>query len=211
MIDQQPLVRVAVVNDYELVVAGLEQLLSKHQDRLAVCAGILVGEPVNTPVDVALFDLYGRSGVSAPALRTLVDDPNIARVAVFALDLNPDLIADGRAAGAAGFISKALPGDQIADALVRIGRGEEVVAGTPSPKAAHSDLAWPGKSVGLTERESQVVTLLAEGLTNREIAAALYLSAETVKSYVAQIFSKLEVRNRVEASSFVHKSPEFRH
>lgn len=86
-----------------------------------------------------------------------------------------------------------------------------MVAGTPSPKAAHSDLAWPGKSVGLTERESQVVTLLAEGLTNREIAASLYLSAETVKSYVAQIFSKLEVRNRVEASSFVHKSPEFQH
>jgi DNA-binding NarL/FixJ family response regulator len=211
MMDQEALVRVAVVNDYELVVAGLEQLLSKHQDRIAVCAGILVGEPLTTPVDVALFDLYGRSGVAAPALRALVEDPNVARVAVFALDLNPALIADGKAAGATGFISKALPGDQIADAVVRIARGEEVVAGTPSPKAAHSDLEWPGKSVGLTERESQVITLLAEGLTNREIAAALYLSAETVKSYVAQIFSKLEVRNRVEASRFVHKSPEFRH
>ncbi len=208
---EQPQVRVAVVNDYELVVAGLEQLLSKHSDRITVAAGILIGEPLPSPIDVALFDLYGRSGVAAPALRTLVNDPNVARVAVFALDLNPPLIADGRAAGASGFISKALPGDQIADALVRIGRGEEVIAGTPSPKAAHSDLEWPGKSVGLTERESQVLTLLAEGLTNREIAAALYLSAETVKSYVAQIFSKLEVRNRVEASSFVHKSPEFSH
>jgi DNA-binding NarL/FixJ family response regulator len=204
-------VRVAVVNDYELIVAGLQRLLSRHSDRLLVCDGIVIGEPVTVPVDVALYDLYGRSGVAAPALRTLVGDPKISKVAVFALDLNPDLISDGRAAGASGFISKALPGDQIADALVRIALGEDIVAGTATPKAAHPELAWPGKSVGLTERESQVLTLLAEGLTNREIAAGLYLSPETVKSYVAQVFSKLEVRNRVEASSFVHRSGEFQH
>jgi two-component system response regulator DesR len=65
--------------------------------------------------------------------------------------------------------------------------------------------------VGLTERESQVLTLLAQGRTNREIAAGLYLSAETVKSYVAQIFAKIEVRNRVEATNFVHRTNEFAH
>ncbi len=54
-----------------------------------------------------------------------------------------------------------------------------------------------------------MLTLLAEGRTNREIAAALYLSAETVKSYVSQLFSKLEVRNRVEATNFVHRARDF--
>lgn len=203
--------RVAVVNDYELIVAGLEHLLSGYPDRLVVCERLLVGEPVEVPVDVALYDLYGRTGVATPALRALVNEPNIARLAVFALDLTRDLVADGRAAGASGFISKALPGEQIADALVRVADGEDVVAATATPKAAHPDLAWPGKSAGLTERESQVLTLLAEGLTNREIAAALYLSAETVKSYVAQLFTKLDVRNRVEASSFVHRTGDFQH
>lgn len=203
--------RVAVVNDYELVVAGLEALLSGFTDRLTVVEAILVGEPVRHRVDVALYDLYGRAGVAAPSLRALADDPNVDRVSVFALDLTPDLVADGRAAGASGFISKALPADQIADALIRVASGEDVVAATATPKSAHPGLEWPGKRAGLTERESQVLALLAEGMTNREIAAGLYLSAETVKSYVAQIFAKLDVRNRVEATSFVHRSGEFVH
>jgi DNA-binding NarL/FixJ family response regulator len=204
-------VRIAVVNDYELVVAGLEHLLGRYRDRLEVCQAIFVGDPVTVPVQVGLYDLYGRAGVAADTLRALVSDPKIERVAVFGLDLTSDLIADGRMAGASGFISKALGGDEIADALVRLADGEEVIAGTATPKAAHPELAWPGKGAGLTERESQVLTLRAEGRTNREIAAALYLSAETVKSYVAQLFSKLEVRNRVEATNYVHRARDFDH
>jgi DNA-binding NarL/FixJ family response regulator len=204
-------VRIAVVNDYELVVAGLEHLLSGFPDRLLVCEAIIVGEPVTASVDVALYDLYGRAGVAADTLRVLAADPHIERVAVFGLDLSPELIADGRAAGASGFISKALRGEEIADALVRVANGEEVVAGTATPKAASAELTWPGKASGLTERESQVLTLLAEGRTNREIATALYLSAETIKSYVAQVFAKIEVRNRVEATNFVHRTRDFDH
>ena len=170
------------MNDYEIIVVGLEGLLRRYEDRLQVCDRIIVGEPVSQPVDVALYDLYGRSGVGAPALRTLVRDPAIERVVVFTMDVTADLIADGTAAGAVGFISKALTGDEMADALVRAAAGDDVVAATPVPKAAHPDLEWPGKKAGLTERESQAVTLLAQGLSNREIAAALYLSAETIKA-----------------------------
>jgi DNA-binding CsgD family transcriptional regulator len=72
-----------------------------------------------------------------------------------------------------------------------------------------SSLPWPGKSSGLTERESEVIALVAAGLTNQEIADRLFLSRETIKSYVGSIFSKLEIRNRVEASRFVHRSGEF--
>jgi len=68
------------------------------------------------------------------------------------------------------------------------------------------DPGWPGRSAGLSKRESDVLALLAQGLTNREIAKAVFLSPETVKGYVAQIYSKLGVRNRVEASRFVHCS-----
>jgi DNA-binding NarL/FixJ family response regulator len=202
-------VRVAVANDYEIVVAGLEALLRCYEDRLLVCESIIVGEPVSEPVDVALYDLYGRSGVGASALRTLVREPAIERVVVFTMDVTADLVADGTAAGATGFISKALTGEEIAGALLRAAAGEDVVASTAVPKSAHPDLEWPGKTVGLTERESQAVTLLAQGLSNREIAAALYLSTETIKSYVAQIFAKLQVRNRVEATNFVHRTLDF--
>ena len=129
---------------------------------------------------------------------------------MFTLELGPDLIAEGRAAGASAFISKALPGRDLASALVRTAAGEPVVAALPRPHPANPELVWPGQKAGLTERESQALVLLADGLSNREIAAALFLSAETIKSYLAQVFQKLQVRNRVEAAAFVHRAPDFR-
>jgi DNA-binding NarL/FixJ family response regulator len=202
--------RVAVVNDYELVVAGLEHVLRGFPDRVQVCDRIVGGGSVKTPVDVALFDLYGRLGVAGTKLRALADDPNVAHVAVFSLELGPDLISEGRAAGASAFISKALTGRDIVDALVRAAAGEAVIAALPGPRPASPELDWPARSDGLTERESQMLVLLAEGLSNREIAAALFLSPETVKSYLSKTFQKLGVRNRVEAAAYVHRSPDFR-
>ena len=76
-------VRVAAANDYEIVVEGMARLLSRFPDRLTVCEKILVGEPVHVPVDLALYDTYGRVGVAEDALRTLLQTPGIAHVAVF--------------------------------------------------------------------------------------------------------------------------------
>jgi DNA-binding NarL/FixJ family response regulator len=202
-------VRVAVVNDYELIVEGVARLLSQFPDQLDVCDRVVVGEPIKTPVDVALYDTYGRVGIAAPTLRALAESPGIGRVAVFSLDVGPDLIAEGRAAGATGFISKGLSGAEIADAIVRVAQGESVVATPTSGAPPSEELDWPGRGDGLTERQSQVLTLVAEGLSNREIAAALYLSPETVKGYLAQAFATLGVRNRVEATNYVRREEAF--
>lgn len=202
-------VRVAAVNDYELVVIGLGALLQRFEDRIEVCELLLMGEPLEEQVDVALYDTYGRVGVAAPALRSLAEHPKVGHVSVFSMDLRPELVAEARLAGATGFISKALSGEEIADAVQRVASGEDVVAVPPTPRPALRDLGWPAKEHGLTERESQILVLLAEGLSNREIAAALHLSAETVKSYLRQVFAKLGLRNRVEATTFVHRSGAF--
>ena len=71
------------------------------------------------------------------------------------------------------------------------------------------ELDWPGKDEGLSERESQVLALVAEGLTNAEIGARLYLGAETVKTYLRQACSKLGFRNRVQAATYVARSQSF--
>jgi DNA-binding NarL/FixJ family response regulator len=202
-------VRVAAVNDYEIIVEGVARLLARYHDRIAVCERILVGEPVTQPVDLALYDTYGRVGVAQQALEQLVQTPEIARVAVFSLDLTHDLIEQGRAAGATAFISKALSADQIADAVIRAARGEEVVAATPSRRPAVVELDWPGKADGLSERQSQVLVLVAEGLTNQQIAEALFLSQNTVKSYLKEIFARMHFRNRVDATSYVLRSGAF--
>jgi DNA-binding NarL/FixJ family response regulator len=203
-------VRVAAVNDYEIVVAGLAQMLREFPDRVEVVETLVIGETVENPVDVALYDTYGRAGLAASALRTLVAMENVESVAVFSLDLTPDFIAEGRLAGAQGFISKALSAEQIVDALERVAAGEQVIAmPTPPEPEPVVDIAWPGQSQGLTERESEVIVLVAEGLSNREIGAALYLGYETVKSYLRDVYAKIGVRNRVEAANWVRRSPEF--
>jgi DNA-binding NarL/FixJ family response regulator len=206
-------IAVASVNDYELIVEGVGAMLRKYPDRLVVRDRIVIGELVDGPVDVALYDTYGRVGIAEPALRALVADGQVDRVAVFSLDFRPELIADAVAAGASGFISKALPGSEIADALVRIAGGEYVEAiGVPGelPEgSALADLEWPGKADGLSERESQVLVLCAEGLTNPEIAASLYVGLETVKSHLRSVYAKLGIRNRVAAASYVQRSGAF--
>ena len=88
-------------------------------------------------------------------------------------------------------------------------RGESLVAASITPRPTVAELDWPGKDDGLTERQSQVVVLAAEGLSNREIAAALYLSPETVKAYLAQAFRRLGIRNRVQATNYVRTSGAF--
>jgi DNA-binding NarL/FixJ family response regulator len=202
-------VRVAAVNDYEIVVAGLAAMLAEHSDRLVVMDAIIAGEPLKAPVDVALYDTFGRVGLAADALRMLAAMDDVGRVAVFTNDLDPRLIAEAEEAGARGFISKQLSGDAIADAVVRIAQGELVIATHAAPVAERPHLDWPGRTQGLTERESEVVVLAAEGLSNREIAAALFLSPHTVKGYVSQALRKLGLRNRVEAAAFVNAGGAF--
>jgi two-component system, NarL family, response regulator LiaR len=202
-------VRVAAVNDYDLVVTGLATMLSRFDDRLVVCDRIVVGEQVVGPVDVALYDTYGRVGVAGQALAALVADERIGRVAVFSWSLSQDLVDVARRAGASGFISKGLTGDAVADAVVRIARGEDVVAVPPPRTHGDEGRLWPGMEHGLTERQSEVLVLLADGLTNAEIAEALYVGLETVKTHLREVYVRLGVRNRAQATSYVRGSAAF--
>lgn len=204
-------VRVAAANDYEIVVAGLATMLCAFPDRLVVCDRVLVGEPITGgPIDVVLYDTYGRVDPGG-ALARLVGDPDVAKVAVFSLELSPKLVAEARTTGVSGFIAKSLAAADVCDAVVRIAAGEDVLAVDGTAEPALDQLDWPGREAGLSQRESQVLLLVADGLTNGEIATALYLSLETVKSHVRQVLRKLGLRNRVQAARYVARSDSFKH
>ncbi|QYG94937.1 response regulator transcription factor [Iamia sp. SCSIO 61187] len=201
-------VSVAAVNDYELIIDGIATMLGRFPGQVDVAERIVIGEPVDhPPIHVALYDTYGRVGIAGQALDRLRRHRDILHVAMFTLELNDQLIADARRHGATGFISKTLPAEVIVDAILRVAAGEEVVArGTDEAitgPPALDELDWPGKADGLTERESQVLVLASEGLTNAEIGAALYLGRETVKTYLSRAYARLGVRNRAEAVRFL--------
>jgi DNA-binding NarL/FixJ family response regulator len=96
------------------------------------------------------------------------------------------------ACGASGFVSKNSRGSDIVRAVAKVAKGESVFDAQPDDAEDAS---------ALSERERQVLTLVASGSTNREIAAQLHLSPHTVKEYASALYRKLDVRNRLEAVS----------
>jgi two-component system response regulator DesR len=93
-----------------------------------------------------------------------------------------------RAAGASGFVSKDSPADDVAKAVLAVGRGQTVFAARREQPVT-----------GLSDREREVLALLASGRTNKEIADQLFLSPHTVKEHTSAVYRKLRVRNRAEA------------
>jgi DNA-binding NarL/FixJ family response regulator len=207
--DREQAIRVATVNDYDLVVAGVAALLGRFPERFTVVDALIVGEPIAEPVDVALFDSFGRVRMANEALGWLAAHEQVDKIAVFSLSLAPDAVTEGRSLGVHGFISKALPADEIADAIEAVAEGREVVAGPPDTDSPTETLDWPGREEGLTQRESEVLVMMARGYTNAEIASALYIGTETVKTHVRRVLTKLGLRNRAQAGAFVERSSSF--
>jgi DNA-binding NarL/FixJ family response regulator len=102
------------------------------------------------------------------------------------------------AKGASGYLSKTLQASELVDALERIHRGERVVSAEPAGRstATHD---WPGREEGLTERESEVIALITQGRSNREIAELMYLSPNSIKTYIRSSYRKIGVSSRTQA------------
>ncbi|HRW39017.1 MAG TPA: response regulator transcription factor [Aquihabitans sp.] len=204
-------VRIAVVSDYALVGDGVRRFLAPLDATARVDWCLPTGTPPPSPVDVALYDTFGRTGIDLGHLRALLDDPAATAVAVYAFEPPASHAAAALDAGAAAVLSKAAPPRHLAEALVAIAGGAEPPAAPAGVgRATREERGWPGQQLGLSEREAEVVALAALGQRNREIADALDVSVDTVKTHLARSFRKLDVHNRTALSALVHTSAEFR-
>lgn len=196
-------VRVALVNDYEIVLEGLRALLRAYEPEIRVVELDVKAKPKRA-VDVTLFDTYGELQETRQRARDLAADATNGAIIVFSFSDNAAFADTYLDAGAQGFISKGLPANQIVEGIRAAAQGETVMLvrrsqhGTTSP-----ELRWPGRDAGLTVRESELLALLPTGMTNRELGDHLHLSENTIKSQLRGLFSKLEVRNRVQAVALV--------
>jgi DNA-binding NarL/FixJ family response regulator len=197
--DMTGTIRVALENDYVLVLEGLRALLRESRDLRVVELDIQT-----TPrrrVDVTLLDTYGTEDLDR-RIRDLAADPDAGAVVVFSFSDEPRLVRRVLKAGAIGFISKAVDGAKIMDGLRAAARGERVVLHRQSQRAALDEhLRWPGDHIGLTERESEILALLPSGMTNQQLAAHLYVSENTIKTQLRQLYKKLRVNNRTQAAA----------
>jgi len=190
-------VSVAVADDYELVVRGVAALVA-DDPRLRVVE-LAAGEPVTEPVDVVLFDTFGCGEPIEAAVGTILGDACVGALVVFTDVVHHDAIRRALDAGASGVVAKRASGADLAEAVLRVHRGETVVH-DGAGETGGADRAWPGKAEGLTERESEVLSLLVQGRANQEIADLLYINVNTVKARLKSMFRKIDVDNRVRAA-----------
>ena len=98
-----------------------------------------------------------------------------------------------------GYLSKALPARELVAALCAVHAGQVVVSPSPARSRPTNGLDWPGRSEGLTDRESEVLALITQGLSNADVARLTYLSPNTVRSYIRSIYRKIGVDSRTQA------------
>ena len=210
-------VRVLVVDDDALVRAGLSMLLAGAED-IAIVGEAADGSEVAEAVaehrpDVVLMDIRmpRMDGLAATEqLRTREDAPAVIVLTTFDAD---DMVLRALRAGAGGFLLKDTPPPEILKAVRLVAAGEAMLSPTVTRQLL-THFAGGGADARraeaaallerLTDREREVALAVAEGMSNAEIAATLYMSVATVKAHVSRLLTKLELNNRVQIALLAH-------
>jgi DNA-binding NarL/FixJ family response regulator len=151
-------------------------------------------------VDVLLYDAFGRERVTGP-VEAVINETD-AKVVFYTWHLEPELVQDALGKGAVACISKTLDAVEVVAALEKVHGGSVVVSdGDPgvTGKAEITQGDWPGRDHGLSARESEVLALIAQGLSNQEVAERAYLSINSVKTYIRSAYRKIGVARRTQA------------
>ena len=207
------MIRLLLADDQALVRGGLRLIVDAEPDMEVVGEAADGREAVELAVavepDIALMDIRmpGLDGIEATR-QLLAEVPETRVVILTTFDLD-DYIVDAFRAGASGFLLKTVPPQQLVAAVRTIMEGDALLA-PASTRRLIEQVARPQAVAPaldeLTVREHDVLRLLARGLTNAEIASELVVEPSTIKSHVASILSKLDLRDRVHAVVFAYEN-----
>lgn len=211
------MIRVAVVDDQHLVRAGLRALLERAAD-ITVVGEAGDGDSAVALVraelpDVVLMDLRmpGTDGITAT--RRIAGDERLARVRVLVLTTfdTDEHIFEAIRAGAAGFLLKATGPDELRDAVRAVARGEAQLSSPVTRRLMDAARAQPRPVRSpaldrLTDREREVLSHVATGRSNDEVAAVLTISPATARTYVSRLLTKLDARDRAQLVVIAHRA-----
>lgn len=206
------MIRVLVVDDEELVRTGLRMILDVEEDISVVGDAVdgaeAIAQVAELAPDVVLMDIRMPRMDGLAATRRITEGSGAKVVVLTTFDLDEHVYA-ALAAGASGFLLKDVPASQLVHAIRVAHAGDALLA----PSVTRRLIARfaqgqprPDLPVDLTARETEVLQLMAEGLSNAEIAQRLFVGDATVKTHVARVLAKLGVRDRVQAVVLAHRS-----
>lgn len=208
------MIRVIVADDQELVREGIAAILDAQPDIAVVGSAADGGEAIGlvhaVQPDVALMDIRMPEIDGVEATRRLVEGGSATKVLIlttFATDAN---VVGALQAGASGFLLKDAPKSSLLAAVRAVAAGDAMLDSAVLDRLVRDHLdrtpetaPLPGLE-RLTPREREILSLVADGLSNEQIAKALFLSASTVKTHVARTLTKLEARDRIHLVILVH-------
>jgi len=207
-------VRVFLLDDHEIVRRGLRDLLEDAGLEVVGEAGTaeeaLRRVPALSP-DVAVLDVRLPDGDGVEVCRELRNrNPDLPCLMLTSFS-DDEALFDAIMAGASGYVLKQIRGDDLVDAIGRVAAGESLLDPTATTRLLER-LRRGGpqddKIAQLTDQERRILELLAEGLTNRQIAEQMYLAEKTVKNYVSNLLAKMGMQRRTEAAVYAARLSE---
>ncbi|TAK31318.1 MAG: response regulator transcription factor [Chloroflexota bacterium] len=210
--------RILIVDDHDVVRVGLRSLLDGRGNFQVVGeAGSVaeaVAEAARTKADVVIMDIRLPDGSGIEACREICSRNPDCKVLMLTSYADDEAIFASILAGAAGYILKRIKSQSLVEAINAVARGESLLDPVVTKKVLERMRvtgAGSARQAGseLTEQEEKVLTLVAEGQTNREISQILFLSEGTVKNYVSNILSKLHLSRRSQLAAYMaRRRPE---
>jgi len=212
--------RILLVDDHEVVRLGIKSLLSRYNQFQVIAEASSANEALQQveryEPDVVVMDirLPGKSGIEATREIT-TNFPGI-KVIVLTSFAEDELLFDAISAGASGYVLKQIGSNELIRALETIGRGDSLLDPAVTKRVFDRVREAARKAedeafANLTDRELNVLALIAKGKTNKEIAADIFLSEKTVRNYVSSLLSKLHLSTRAEAAAYAVKHNVFDH
>ena len=211
------MIRVLIADDQALVRGGFRMILDAQQD-IEVVAEAADGRQALARVrehepDVVLMDIRMPELDGLQATRRLLNDDRSTHVLILTTFDLDEYVYEAMKAGASGFLVKDVRPEQLADAVRVVATGEALLAPTITRRLIEQFVRRPPPTAGapatlseLSERELEVLRLIARGLSNGEIARSLFVSEATVKTHVTHILTKLTLRDRVQAVVLAYES-----
>jgi two-component system, NarL family, response regulator DevR len=202
-------IRVFLVDDHEIVRRGLTELLEAQEDiavvgEAATVADALIRIPTSD-ADVAILDFRLPDGDGVEICRAVRDTPGGPACVMLTSFSDDEALAGAVIAGAAGYLIKEIRGNDLVASVRKVANGESLLDPVAVAKILERLRSGPVQDerlATLTPQEHKVLDLIAEGMTNRQIGAELFLAEKTVKNYVSNVLAKLGLSRRTEAAVF---------